>query len=112
MVFVGGIQIHVIAFVSEVFALKGESSRPVVIINCGFFPRGTPLRFHGLGEYAKISDWPVAVAWRLQGTSANKREFGVVKDFGTEIADHDSGRSRSHEPIEGLLEERGRRGKA
>src|SRR5580700_6281870 len=112
MVFVGGIQIHVVAFVCEVFALKGEPAGPVVIINRRLFPGRAPLRFHRFRNYPKISNWAVAVARGLQGAAANKGEFGMVKDVPAEVSNQDSGCSRSHEPIQGLLEKRGHRRKA
>src|SRR5580693_8701759 len=97
------IEVHKIASVGQVFALKGESPRAIIVVNCRFFPRRTPLRLDRFRNGAKRAERTVTVARGLQRTAAYKRELRVIKDMTAEVADQNAGRSRSHELVQRLF---------
>src|SRR5215469_9545259 len=56
LVFIERIEVHVVGFVSEVFAGENNRSRTIVVGNRRFLPFGSPGRSDGIWNYAEIGD--------------------------------------------------------
>src|SRR6266699_1304143 len=103
MIFVGRIQIKVVAFVGEMLTIEEDDASTVVIMDSRLLPFRPPVGFHRLWNHPEIGDRSKAQAQSQQSASAQERQVAVVKHVPVQITDADPRGARPHKPVQWLF---------
>src|SRR6184192_2160357 len=92
-VFVNGVEVHEIRFVSEVLPSETDGCGAVIIEDRSFLPIGTPRGFDGTWQHAEDSDGLKSVATRSEVAATNKAQRRTIQIVAVIIAQQKSGRA-------------------